>query len=129
MRPSRLNPLLLEKRDLDRSFAGARSVVDTGPADLPEQQKETVFVLRGEVRPLAPRFHCQVADLPAFIGREPIPIIAPLGIQPQDGRQDFAPRDFPYGGESLQDPRRHWCCGYPSRRVSNGDGQVAKESR
>ena len=100
-----------------------RHVARTGPAKLPKQDDQTVLVLRREIRPTSPGLQRQVTNLAALIGRESIPILPTLCVQPKDRGEDSAPRDLPNGGDGLQDPGWHRCrCGYSAPGTSNGGG-------
>ena len=107
-----------------------RHVARTGPANLPEQDEETVLVLWGQIRPAPPGLQRQVTNLAALIGRESIPILPTLRVQPKDRGEDSAPRDLPNGSDGLQDPGWHRCrCDYPAPGTSNGAGFPALEGR
>ena len=120
--------------ELERIWRGARPpitsprglrrhVARTGPAKLPEQNEETVLVVWRQIRPAPPGLQRQVTNLAALIGRESIPVLPTLRVQPQDRGEDSAPWDFPHGSDRLQDPRWHRCHpGYPAPGTSNGDG-------
>ena len=102
-----LNRLARDGREAERGLR--RHVARTGPAKLPEQNEETVLVVWRQIRPAPPGLHRQVTNLAALIGRESIPVLPTLRVQPQDRREDSAPRDFPHGGDRLQTPRWHRC--------------------
>src|SRR4029079_5216302 len=81
-------------------------------ADLLEQDHEAVLFRAAEVRALALGLERQITDLSAVVRGEAIPVLPPLRREPDDRRQDLAPRDLPCRGECLQYPSRH--SGLPS---------------
>ena len=81
---------------------GAYHGTRTRLAKLPEQNEETVLVVGRQIRPAPPGLQRQVTDLAALIGRESIPVLPTLRVQPQDRGEDSAPRDFSHGSDRLQ---------------------------
>ncbi len=103
----------------------SRYLVRTGPSKLAEQDEETVLVLWRQVRPAPFGLKREVTNLAALIGRESLPILPTLRVQPSDRGEDSAPRDLPHSSDGLQDPRGHRCLCYPEPATSNGDGSHA----